>query len=113
MDKREQLLEKVDKEFKTFLDDLEQYDVENIIDNAEYIAKMKTVHDYIKKDYIIKEDQIDYFLKLDKPLDAICDWYEPNEVEIINDLEHVIWEIEDKGLYMYDEQEDFEGMTMQ
>ena len=103
-DKRAMLLKKIDEEYEEFLDDLDSYDADNIITSAEYILSMKRVHEYIHKDYIIKDDQIDYFLKLDAPLDAICDWYNPNEVEIIDDLDHAIWEIVDKGLYMYDEQ---------
>ena len=105
-EKRAMLIEKIDKEYETFLEDLEEYDVDNIITSAEYISAMKNVHEYIRKDYIIKDDQIDYFLKLDRPLDAICDWYNPDEVEIIDDLGHAIWEIVDKGLYIDDEQED-------
>ena len=103
-DKRAMLLKKIDEEYDEFLDDLNSYDADNIITSAEYILSMKRVHEYIHKDYIIKDDQIDYFLNLDAPLDAICDWYNPNEVDIIDDLDHAIWEIVDKGLYMDDEQ---------
>lgn len=103
-DKRAMLLKKIDEEYDEFLDDLNSYDADNIITSAEYILSMKRVHEYIHKDYIIKDDQIDYFLNLDAPLDAICDWYNPNEVDIIDDLDRAIWEIVDKGLYMDDEQ---------
>lgn len=104
MDKREMLIEKIDEEYNEFLDDLSSYDADNIITSAEYISAMKRVHQYIHEEYIIKDDQIDYFLKLEKPLDAICDWYSANEIDIIEDLNHAIWEIVDQGLYMDDEQ---------
>ena len=103
-DKRAMLLKKIDEEYDEFLDNLNSYDADNIITSAEYILSMKRVHEYIHKDYIIKDDQIDYFLNLDAPLDAICDWYNPNEIDIIDDLDHAIWEIIDQGLYMDDEQ---------
>ena len=104
LDKRAMLLKKIDEEYDEFLDDLNSYDADNIITSAEYILSMKRVHEYIHKDYIIKDDQIDYFLNLNAPLDAICDWYNPNEIDIIDDLDHAIGEIVDKGLYMDDEQ---------
>ena len=103
-DKRAMLLKKIDEEYDEFLDDLNSYDADNIITSAEYILSMKRVHEYIHKDYIIKDDQIDYFLNLDAPLDAICDWYNPNEIDIIDDLDRAIGEIIDQGLYMDDEQ---------
>lgn len=103
-DKRAMLLKKIDEEYDEFLDDLNSYDADNIITSAEYILSMKRVHEYIHKDYIIKDDQIDYFLNLDAPLDAICDWYNSNEIDIIDDLDRAIGEIIDQGLYMDDEQ---------
>ena len=103
-DKRAMLLKKIDEEYDDFLDDLNSYDADNIITSAEYILSMKRVHEYIHKDYIIKDDQIDYFLNMDAPLDAICDWYNPNEIDIIDDLDRAIGEIIDQGLYMDDEQ---------
>ena len=103
-DKRVLLLKKIDEEYDEFLDNLNSYDADNIITSAEYILSMKRVHEYIHKDYIIKDDQIDYFLNMDAPLDAICDWYNPNEIDIIDDLDRAIGEIIDQGLYMDDEQ---------
>lgn len=104
--KRDMLIEKIDEEYKKFLEDLESYDVDNIITGAEYIATLKTVHEFIHKGYIIKDDQIDYFLGIKKPLDAISDWYNPNEIEIINDLDQAISEIIDQGLYMDEDPEE-------
>lgn len=111
MDKRMLLIEKIDKEFEDFRSKLMQYDVDEILNGAEDIAKMKTVRDFIKQDYIIKEEQLDFFLKLREPLSAICDRYNPNEVEIIDDLEHVIWEMEDKELLDYDANEESDKLV--
>ena len=112
-EKRAMLIEKIDEEYNEFLDDLNSYDADNIITSAEYILAMKRVHEYIHEDYIIKDDQIDYFLKLEKPLDAICDWYRANEIDIIDDLNHAIWEIVDKDLYTeYEQDVQHGGMEM-
>lgn len=112
-EKRAMLIEKIDEEYNEFLDDLNSYDADNIITSAEYILAMKRVHEYIHEDYIIKDDQIDYFLKLEKPLEAICDWYSANEIDIIDDLNHAIWEIVDKDLYTeYEQDVQHGGMEM-
>ena len=64
MDKREQLLEKVEQNYKTFLEELEDYDVDNIVTNSVYIYLMTETHHCIKEGYILnKEEDIDYFLK--------------------------------------------------
>ena len=102
MDKRTLLIEKIDREFEDFRTKLMQYDLDEILNHAGNFAKMKMVQEFIKKGYIIKEGQLDYFLKFKEPLRAICDYYNPNEVEIIDDLKHAIWEIEDNGLLDYD-----------
>lgn len=114
MDKREQLLEKVEQNYKTFLEELVDYDVDNIVTNSVYIYLMTETHYCIKEGYILnKEEDIDYFLKLEKPLDAICDWYEPNGTEFCESISTVIEEIRDKELYLEDGIEEDAGMTMQ
>ena len=105
-EKRARLFQKIDKEYSEFLDDVRNYDPDSIITSAEYISAMKRVYEYIHKEYIIKGDQIDYFLKLKKPLDAISDWYSVNDVDAIDDLNQAIWQIVDQRLYMDDEQSD-------
>ena len=113
MDKREQLLEKVEQNYKTFLEELEDYDADNIISSSSYIYSMTEAYHSIKEGYILqKEEDIDYFLNIDKPLDAICDWYEPNGTDMCEDLERTIHEIREQGLYIEEQQEDA-GMTMQ
>ena len=113
MDKREQLLEKVEQNYKTFLEELEDYDVDNIISSSSYIYSMTEAYHSIKEGYILqKEEDIDYFLNIDKPLDAICDWYEPNGTDMCEDRERTIHEIREQGLYIEEQQEEA-GMTMQ
>lgn len=114
MDKREQLLEKVEQNYKTFLEELEDYDVDNIVTNSVYIYLMTETHYCIKEGYILnKEEDIDYFLKLEKPLDAICDWYDPNNCDFCEDIDRVVCEIREQELYLEDGVEEDAGMTMQ
>lgn len=114
MDKREQLLEKIEKEYETFLEELEDYDVDNIVDSAQYIYLMTEVRYNIREGYVLEdEEDIDYFLKLDKPLNAICDWYEPNNTDLCEDLDRVITEIRENEMYLDEDIQENEGMTMQ
>lgn len=114
MDKRGQLIEKVEQNYKTFLEELEDYDVQNIVDNSKYIYLVEEVRYNIRQGYVLtKEEDIDYFLKLDKPLDAICDWYEPNNCDFCEDIDRVVCEIREQELYLEDGIEEDAGMTMQ
>lgn len=81
-EKRELLIEKINEEFKEFIGDLGYYDGNcqyNIIKSFEYISAMIYAYSYINTAILdhnlIDDDQVDYLLKLEKPLDKISDLY--------------------------------------
>lgn len=98
MDKRAFLVERIENELTEYLNELENYDFGALTGCFEYAARMQKVCELISQGYLIKEDDVEYFSSIEKPLEAICDTYEPNEVDLIDSLEHVIWEIRDKDL---------------
>lgn len=103
MNKREMLIQKIENEYKTFIDNLKKKSFEEIVENAEQIANMKLVKNYISRGLIVNEENIDFLLVKNNPLEIICDNYEQSSDDIITGLEEAISEAE------YYES-DFEGL---
>lgn len=94
MDKREILIEKIKNEYETFIDNLREKRFDEIIENAEQIANMKLIKDYISRGLIVNEENIDFLLAKANPLEIICDNYEQSSDDIITGLEEAISEAE-------------------
>ena len=69
MNREEVFYDKLKSEYEGFLEELEEYDAEDFMENAEYIAAIKEIYEYLERDKPVKTDeQLDYFLKLRNPL---------------------------------------------
>ena len=77
--KKQQLYALINKEYHNFIDDVRQFDKDfDIIRDAEKIANMKFVHDYLTIEKPLDSETVDYLLNIVRPLETICDYLQPD-----------------------------------
>lgn len=77
--KKQQLYALINKEYHSFIDDVRQFDKDfDIIRDAEKIANMKFVHDYLTIEKPLDSETVDYLLNIVRPLETICDYLQPD-----------------------------------
>lgn len=96
MTKREQLLKQIEEEYGDFLNQVEKYDVEEIMYNSAMIAKMKAMYDYLTLHDPMTDEMVEHFVKLTKPLETICRRYNPLEEETHEEFMTVISDIAER-----------------
>ncbi len=111
MDKREMLVEKIENEFDNYIENLKQSSFDVILENTELTANMRFAKEYISKGYVLKDENVDYFLNMEKPLEVICNEYSPNDVEALDDLQAVINRIQNERLYAAEPPEYIQKLT--
>lgn len=73
--KKQQIYALFNKEYHNFIDDVRQFDKDfDIIRDAEKIANMKFVHDYLTIEKPLDSETVDYLLNIVRPLETICDY---------------------------------------
>ena len=80
MDKRAMLVQKIENEFDNYIENLKQSSFDVILENTELTANMRFAKEYISKGYVLKDENVDYFLNMEKPLEVICNEYSPNDI---------------------------------
>ena len=87
--------DKLESEYKNLMEELEEYDVKDFIENAEYIAAIKEIYEYLERDKPVKTDeQLDYFLKLRNPLNFMCEQYLKDRAPIYDSFNQTLWRME-------------------
>lgn len=99
MDKRAMLVQKIENEFDNYIENLKQSSFDVILENTELTANMRFAKEYISKGYVLKDENVDYFLNMDKTLEVICSEYSPNDMEALDDLQDAINRIQSENLY--------------
>lgn len=95
MNREEVFYDKLKSEYEGFLEELEEYDVEDFMENAEYIAAIKEIYEYLERDKPVKTDeQLDYFLKLRNPLNFMCEQYLSDRAPIYDSFNQSLWRME-------------------
>ena len=87
--------DKLESEYKNLMEELEEYDVKDFIENAEYIAAIKEIYEYLERYKPVKTDeQLDYFLKLRNPLNFMCEQYLKDRAPIYDSFNQTLWRME-------------------
>lgn len=95
MNREEVFYDKLKSEYEGFLEELEEYDAEDFMENAEYIAAIKEIYEYLERDKPVKTDeQLDYFLKLRNPLNFMCEQYLSDRAPIYDSFNQSLWRME-------------------
>lgn len=95
VNREEVFYDKLKSEYEEFLEELEEYDTEDFMENAEYIAAIKEIYEYLERDKPVKTDeQLDYFLRLRNPLNFMCDQYLSDKAPIYDSFNQTLWGME-------------------
>ena len=95
MNREELFYDKLKSEYEEFLEELEEYDAKDFIENAEYIAAIKEIYEYLERDKPVKTDeQLDYFLKLRNPLNFMCEQYLSDKAPIYDSFNQTLRRME-------------------
>lgn len=111
MDKRAMLVQKIENEFDNYIENLKQSSFDVILENTELTANMRFAKEYISKGYVLKDENVDYFLNMEKPLEVICNEYSPNDMEALDDLQTVINRIQSEKLFAAEPPEYMKKLT--
>ena len=98
MTEREQLINHIEEEYDDFLDELDKYDVGEVILNSAMIAKMKVIYEYLTLFDPMTDEMVEHFVKLNNPLETICRRYNPIEEETHEEFMTVISDIAKRKL---------------
>ena len=98
MSNLEVLYDRIEDEYYGLRDEWREYEFEDIMADVERIAKLKSVFNYIKQHEPFSENQAVHFLKMENPLQFICDRYNPIEEEVHEEYKTVIDDIYDNGI---------------
>ena len=105
MTNKEKFYEQIDSEYETFIEEIEEYDSQEFIEKAEYIADMKSIYEYLMRDKPIDDEYLEHYMKLISPLHTICDEYQEEKAPIYDSLNHVLWTIRDKEILDFESNE--------
>lgn len=111
MDKRAMLVQKIENEFDNYIENLKQNSFDVILENTELTANMRFAKEYISNGYVLKDENVDYFLNMEKPLEVICNEYSPNDMEALDDLQAVINRIQSEKLFAAEPPEYMKKLT--
>ena len=88
---KEKLISKLDKEYKSFVNDLKSQGVEKVIDNAYELVVKQEICDYMQFSNL-EENEVKAILKHDAFLDDIYDEWLGADFNLYESLEYVISE---------------------
>ncbi len=110
--KKQQLYALINKEYHNFIDDVRQFDKDfDIIRDAEKIANMKFVHDYLTIEKPLDSETVDYLLNIVRPLETICDYFQPDRTVFYESVNSAARKLFDEQIekYVEDDSYDFES----
>lgn len=90
LDKRDILVEKIKKEYESYIEKLKQCSFDEIIENSEQISIMKLVKNYILNGYVAYGDEVEFLVELNNPLEAICSGFEASDEDVMDTLQEAI-----------------------
>lgn len=90
LDKRDILVEKIIKEYESYIEKLKQCSFDEIIENSKQISTMKLVKNYILNGYVAYGDEVEFLVELNNPLEAICSGFESSDEDIMDTLQEAI-----------------------
>ena len=110
--KKQQLYALINKEYHNFIDDVRQFDKDfDIIRDAEKIANMKFVHDYLTIEKPLDSETVDYLLNIVRPLETICDYLQADRTVFYEAINCTARKLFDEQIekYVKDDSYDFDN----
>ncbi len=91
------LQERIEANYRTYLQQLQNRPASDLIEQAAEIAAVKLVYDELMGG--CNPDYPDYLLRFDNLLQLVSDqWLVEQNVSHADEMDHVLWNITDKGL---------------
>lgn len=94
---QKKLQERIEANYQSYNQQLQNRPASELIGQAAEIAAVKQVYEEIMEG--CNPDYAEYLLKFENPLQLVSDqWLEEQNVSHADEMEHVLWNITDKGL---------------
>ena len=91
------LQERIEANYRTYLQQLQNRPASDLIEQAAEIAAVKLVYDELMGG--CNPDYVDYLLRFENPLQLVSDqWMTEQNASHTDEIDHVLWNITDKGL---------------
>lgn len=91
------LQERIEANYRTYLQQLQNRPASELIEQVAEIAAVKLVYNELMGG--CNPDYAEYLLRFENPLQLVSDqWLEEQNVSHADEMEHVLWNISDKGL---------------
>lgn len=91
------LQERIEANYRTYIQQLQSKPASELIEQAAEIAAAKLVYGELMEG--CNPDYAEYLLRFENPLELVRDhWMDERNVAHRNEMEHVLWNITDKGL---------------
>jgi len=94
---KEKFYKAIDLEYEAYVGKIQYMDKAEIIERSGEITNMRLVYHLLKKSVEPSKEQMEYLMKFQKPLFVIAQsWDYENSFSMQEELEHHLWEMEDK-----------------
>ena len=95
MNKEKEFYKRLTEEYDCYMEEIRDWDADDIIENSEFIADYRNIYAYIINDNPIhSQEQIEHFSKLKNPLKFMCEEYQHNKAPIYDSFNQTLWKIE-------------------
>ncbi len=86
--------DRVKREYEEYMETIRDWDSDKLIDNAKYIGDYIRIYEYLMRDKPISENSyLDYYERLKKPLEMICDRYQEDKPPMHDLVNSTIWDL--------------------
>lgn len=94
MNREKYFYERVKQEYEEFMDEVQSWNSEKIVDNAKYIGDYIRIFEYLMRDKPIREGSyLDCYDRLKSPLKTICDRYQEEKPPMHDLVNSTIWNL--------------------
>ena len=110
--KNRQLYDLIDIEYNRFVNDVCQFGKDfDIIRDAEKIACMKLIHDYLTQEKPLDSETVDYLLNIVRPLETICDYFQTDKTAIYESINSSARKLFDEQIEEYSDDDSYDFDT--
>ena len=99
---KEMFYQRIEDEYEDYLDRIDEYDWKELYNEAETIADMKEIYNYLIQDNPIDGEMLEHYMKLKNPLETICKLYQKEKQPIYDYVNPVIWRIDQEKILDYE-----------
>ena len=110
MTDKEIFYQRIEDEYDDYLEIVDEYDSKELYNEAETIADMKEIYNYLIHDNPIDGEMLEHYMKLKNPLETICKYYQEEKQPIYDYVNPVIWRIAQEKIFDYEVNEKSEDL---